>query len=382
MSAALACRLALALALATPWQAPGEGGSTPDAPPHRTEEERAGFDLALVERWRERVDLELYGEVLAEGDAVRASGMLDRNGQAMALLARALFETRGPEAALELLDEAGPRATAETAAFVRLERARCLIELDRLEHALAELGVQPGASAPADHTHPEAWLYLGRVHARRGELESARAPLECFLELAPRHREAPSALYVLAQEALRRGDGEAARKLAARGQELSQWLAYLRVRRLQVRETPDEPLPRLGLALVWMGAGEHERAAGVLDELLARHPEHASGWFHRGEVHRLAGELEAARAAWDRAVALDEGELLARFNRAVLARMQGRDDAAREDFEWLVEHHPDDPRLAGAHLELARLLKQAGDEAGAAERYAAYRARGGREPLE
>ena len=334
-----------------------------------------GETTGELDRWRELAELELYGELLDEEPAIRArvaaAPEAEGSAAAAAHLARALFETRGSAAALAALDGLDGLPA-------HLERARILIEDDELEDAgglLEELAPRAGGA-------PEFWLFTGRVHARRGELEAARPPLERFLSLAPRHPEAPGALHVLAQAALRRGDGNAARGLAARAAELGQWLAYLRVRRLQVREAPDEPLPRLGLALVWMGAGELERAAPVLDELLARHPENASGWFHRGEVHRLAGELEAARAAYDRAVALDETELLARHNRAVLARIAGRASDARADFEWLVEHHPDEPKLLPSHLELARLLLTAGEAEAARERHAAYVERGGTEPLE
>lgn len=330
---------------------------------------------ADTERWRELAELELFGELLADGPAIRArleaSPADPASAEAAALLARALFETRGSDEALALLEDLD-------GVPAQLERARILVEEDELEAADELLAVL----APRAGAVPEFWLLSGRVHARRGALEAARAPLERFLALGPRHPEAPSALHVLSQAALRRGDGQAARELAARAAELGQWLAYLRVRRLQVRESPDEPLPRLGLALVWMGAGELERAAGVLDELLARHPDHASGWFHRGEVHRLAGELDAARAAYDRAVELDENELLARHNRAVLARLEGRGAEARADFEWLVENHPDAPKVRGAHLELARLLFAAGEVDAARERYAAYLERGGTEALE
>jgi len=337
-----------------------------------------------LERWRELAELELYGEMLDERAAAEPGGVLAAEGEAAALVGRALFETRGPADARVWLDQAEPRASPATAPLVALERVRGWIEDDELAAALAALaGAAEKAAAPSlAPERPESWLYLGRIHARRGELERARAPLERFLALAPRHPEAPAAHYTLSQEALRRGDGAAARAHAERAAQLGEWLAYLNIRRLQVRETPDEPLPRLGLALAWMHGGELERAESTLRELLARFPEHATAWFHLGEVLRMRSDLAGARVAYDRAVALDENELLARYNRAVLARLEGRTADARADFAWLAEGpHADDPRLLGAHLELARLLLAAGDQAAAEARYAEYRARGGREQL-
>jgi Tfp pilus assembly protein PilF len=55
---------------------------------------------------------------------------------------------------------------------------------------------------------------------------------------------------------------------------------------------------------------------------------------------------------------------------------------ARQDFELLADGPThEDPRYALAHLHLARIAKRDGDDEGASQRYAAYRALGGSEPL-
>jgi tetratricopeptide (TPR) repeat protein len=345
---------------------------------------------ASLDEWRELAELELYGELLAQGTAAEPGGPLAAEGEAAALLARALHETRGAELARAWLDEAEPRASPATRPLIALERVRLWIEEDELDAALAALAPRAhegdGAGGPAEAPglapeRPESWLYLGRVHARRGDPERARAPLERFLALAPRHPEAPAAHYALSQDALRRGDGAAARAHAARAAEIGEWQAYVRVRRLQSRESPGDPLPRLGLAMAWMAGGELERAEGVLRDLLDRFPEHAPAWFHLGEVRRLRADLPGARECYDRALSLDPDQHLARYNRAVIARLEGRPEEARADFALLVEGPRDDPRLLGAHLELARLLLAAGEAEAAEARYAEYRARGGAEAL-
>jgi len=336
----------------------------------------------VVAEWRELLELDLPNAVASEGPAlVGEGGPLAADGEAAALVARALFETDGLEAARSLLEAAHP--SPETAVFVDLERASLFIEGDELAAAIELL--QPGPDLESVR-HPErarTWLLLGRAHARRGELEQAAPYLERFLGMAPMDSEAPSALYVLSQRALRAGDGAAARQLAERARQVGQWHAYYRVRRMQVRETPDAPLPRLGLAQLWLSAGQPERAAHELDLLLERAPDFCPAWFHLGEARRMQNDLAAALAAYDAAVACDEDEVLARNNRAVIARMQGRTADARADFEWIVaSRHESDPRVLSAHLELARLLLASGDPAAARARYARYVELGGKAKLE
>jgi len=337
-------------------------------------------DLALerIREWRELLELDLPGPVVAEGrPLVEPGGALATEGQALALVARALFDTEAPDAAWKLVFDARP--AADSAVYVELEQARLAIESDQLELARRLLEGEAGPRAPEQ---PESWLLLGRARARAGELDRAVPYLERFLELAPRHREAPGALYVLSQQALRAGDGARARSLAQRTQELGQWHAYYKVRRLQVREHPNAPLPRLGLAQLWLRARQPERALEVLNELLAFAPEFCDGWFHLGEAHRMRRDLSAAERAYTRALECDPKAIVARHNRAIIARLGGRADEARADFEWLVaSEYAKDPRILPAHLELARLLAAAGEADAARARHATYRQLGGREPL-
>jgi tetratricopeptide (TPR) repeat protein len=335
----------------------------------------------VVAEWRELLELDLPAAVAHDGPAlVGPGGELEKDGEALALVARALFETDGLEAARRVIDAADP--APETAVYVDLERARLMIEDDALEAAIDFLVTDPETDTLRYPDRPRCWLLVGRAHARAGELERAAPYLERFLAMAPMDREAPSALYVLSQRALRAGDGATAQQLAQRARQVGQWHAYYRVRRLQVREAPDEPLPRLGLAQLWLNAGQPEQAVRELDLLLELAPDFCPAWFHLGEARRLQQDLDAALAAYDRAVACDEDEVLARHNRAVIARMQGRTEAARADLEWIVSSaHADDPRVLNAHLELARLLLAAGETSAAEERYARYRQLGGKGEL-
>lgn len=335
------------------------------------------------ERWRESLALDLPREVLSQGEALTAPGAtLARDGEALALVSRALFAARQPafESAWKWL--ADREVTAETLPDVELERARLLIEHDELTRALMLLLPQPQSTEPRYPERPESWLYAGRAWVRSGDAQRAAPLLARFLELAPRDREAPGALHLLAQDALQRGDGATAQRCVARAEELSKWHALWRVRVTQVREHPLEPLPRLGLAQLWLQAGEYARAEQSLRELVARHPEFAAGWFHLGEAERLSGDLAAALEPYDRALALEPDHVLARNNRGTLHRLAGRLDLARADFERIVDGPRSSERTAlPAHLSLARVLAANGDDLAAQRRYARYVELGGREPL-
>lgn len=338
---------------------------------------------ARVATWRELLELDLAAQVLEEGPAaVAEGGALARDGEAVYVVAGALFDAGREEAAEALLDAARP---AEGGAdWIDLARARIAVARDELERAVALAGVA-GAAQPrarlADSA--EAWLLLGRALDRSGADVAARACLEQGYELDPLGPGAYGALHALSQQALRAGDGARAQELMQVAARVGQWRGYWRVRRLQAREHPDDPLPRLGMVQLLMQVGRFDEAVAQLDSMLERFPDFAPGWFHLGEAERARGKADLARAAYDRALELDASLALARFNRAVLALREGRTSDARADLEHIVAGpDADDPKLLQAHLGLARLLLAAGEAEAARERYARYVELGGRETLE
>lgn len=120
----------------------------------------------------------------------------------------------------------------------------------------------------------------------------------------------------------------------------------------------------------------------MLDELTRSCPDFAPGWFHLAELRRKEQRWDEALAAYDRALELDPGQSLARYNRAILLLRAGDGERARADLETLVSGpRASDPLLIGAHLALARLLLAAGEDEAAAARYARYRELGGTAPL-
>lgn len=342
--------------------------TTPQAPP-----------AARIERWEENLQLDLAAEVVADGAAsVAPNGELAQEGRAIACVARALAAVGERERADALLKDARP--TKDAGLLVEC-RARFALEDDELDRAI-ELLHDPARGGLREGLPSTAGILLARARTRRDEWDLARPLLERFVDEQRLSPEAPSAWHLLALEALRRQDARRAQACAEREAALGRWHAYLRARRLQVRETPKEPLPRLGLAQLWLEVDELAAADREIDHLLEMAPDFARGWLARGETRRKQGRLREAGESYTRALELDASLDIARFNRAQIARMDGRAADARRDLETLLAGKAGrDPRFASAHLELARLLRDAGDAEAARAAYARYREAGGTEAL-
>lgn len=342
----------------------------------------------LRERWRESLDLDLPAEVLERGlPAVTGAGALARDGEAIALVCRALALTGQETRAREIVDAASVDPTSQ--AWIAVARARLALLDDDLARAVGLLARPASAGAGdilARVRHPEnaeSWLLLGRALTRAGASGDAEPVLTRFVEIAPLDAEAPAAWHMLAQAALARGAVDASVGLRARAEQSAQWQAFYRARRLQIRESPKEPLPRLGLAQLWLAVGEHTRAQRVLEELVALAPQFCRGWDLLGEASRKRGDTRAARQAYDRALGCDPALPEALFDRGLLAMLERRWPDARVDLERLVDGPAAaEPRFLRAHLELARALVQLGENAPAARRFAHYRELGGTDPLE
>ncbi|QDU66680.1 tetratricopeptide repeat protein [Engelhardtia mirabilis] len=340
---------------------------------------------AAVEALQElltRLELGLQGPALELGlPLVAEGGMLAGDGRAVATVARALFQAGRESEADALLVRA--RVSPDTIGWVDLERAWIALQRDQLDEARALLIDQSGGTTPLRHPElPAAWILLARVQARAGRLDQAALFARRFLELAPLHEDAPSAWHLLSRDAAQRGAGAEAQELLERSNQLRQWHEVMRVRRLQMRQTPTEPLPRLGLALGWMQVEAWDRAAAELEALLAIQPDYCRARFHLGEARRLGGDAAGAIEAYGACIECDATDMRPRLNRALLLRAAGRNDEALADLTAVASSDAaEDPLFLGAHLELARALRDAGRTEDSAAAYERYRALGGDEEL-
>lgn len=344
-----------------------------------------------VASWRELLEIDL-GHIVAEQGpaALAADPALAGDGEALGLVARALYDAGREDESRALLDAARPRAGTES--WIALERARQMLERDELREVVELLKARPAEQAASGEVrdpvrYPEAalcWLYVGRALNRAGRGSDSRPFLLRFTELAPLARETPSAWHMLAIEAFSRREVELAESYQQRGRELALWHTFYKTRRIQARESPGDPLPHVGLARLWLQFNRNERAQTELELALGLGlgQDSAETWALLAETRRKLGLEAEALAAYDQALELDPEQLLVRTNRALLHKSAGRSALARADLELVVESDDgSDPRIAVAYLMLARLVLAAGDEQAAKELYRTYVDRGGSEPL-
>lgn len=292
----------------------------------------------------------------ALGQATAAANVLEeqlrRGGDAetWALLLRVIANLRGPEAALERLDEArdaGLDVTAPSlrpvlqvyveqaaaagrieAALAELERARAAHGQDTdllvLEATLLAAAGDPEAAterlrtaaerAPDD---PRALANLATWLLNEGQPEAALAPVRRARELAP---EQADVAYLASQIHTRLGDDAAAERalrdavaaaplhagacndlawrLASGGRDLDQALQLAR-RAVRVRGDA-QMLDTLGFVL--LARGEAEEAAQVLADAVARAPENPGFRYRLGLALARTGREDEARRAFEAAL--------------------------------------------------------------------------------
>ena len=118
-------------------------------------------------------------------------------------------------------------------------------------------------------------------------------------------------------------------------------------------ESPDERLER---AQSLMQKGEHAAASAVLEELVARQPRLAVGWYKLGNAQKALNRTDAALASYQRAIDLEPRYGAALCNRGAVLMAVGRPSDALASFERATQADPADPiarhNLAQAQLAL------------------------------
>jgi len=285
-------------------------------------------------------------EVAAEGLLESAYLALDRSDPARA------------EAALLQARRAGASPASLAEACYHIGEAR--LAAGDAEHALA-LFEGAAAAAPADSERAVDALYkLGLVHLERGELDAARQALGSLLERQPGAELAPEARFLLGEASFRDGRfEEAARR-------------FLEVRDGAQGELRAKALFRAGLSLARLE--RWRECDGLLSELAQASPDfpnRAEAELWRGRALAAQGKLRPARAAFERTLALDQGQLAAgaRLGLGGLAEAEGRLDDALSEYLKVALLYAHEESVSEALYSAGRVLEAQGDTARAAERY-------------
>ncbi|MFM7848676.1 MAG: tetratricopeptide repeat protein [Rubrivivax sp.] len=250
-------------------------------------------------------------------------------------------------------------ALFEQALCVQPERPATLNNLGqaRLQQGQATAALQAYRQALALQPHSAVSLLgLGRAAQAAGDSDLARSTLEALLNLAPDH---PDALASLAQL------DESAGRWAAAAQRYRQLLPL-------GRNTP-QLLCNIGNAL--LAAGEEAaaqrassgsaaavnphaaEAVDLLQQAVGLDPQLFAAWHNLGQAQRALGDLRAARAAFERALALQASPLTLRH--ALQLEWEAGDPTAALQLarRWVAV----EPEQADAWSRLAALELEHGD---------------------
>lgn len=251
-----------------------------------------------IAAWREALDLDLPQEVLRSAPQLLGpKGALENSGEARYLAARIAFAAGDQSLLASALQTAALPAAEKP--WIQLAQARLALEQDDFTGSLRALGWTQDTGLPnALAALPDSWLVLARCFDRQGQHARAREPFERFLSLSPLASEAPSAWHALAREARLRGDAARATQCAQAAQKSAQWHSYYRARRLQMREAPQDPLPRLGLAQLFSSVNRDDLARPYLEELTTRWPKEARGWLEFARLEKRSGQSARAQALY------------------------------------------------------------------------------------
>ena len=260
------------------------------------------------------------------GEATRPALPAERLGEARAALAR------------------GEYARAAEAARAARALNPSLAEAWRVEaRARQALGDPAGSLEAWDRVislhggDPEAFWAYATLAVGLGRAEQARARLREALGAGP---PAPGPAAALGWLALRTGrPGEARRLLEAvwAGAEAGRYAALVGRARLL--------------------AGDRAGAAVAADRAVEARPRDPAGWTLRGDVARARGLLAAARADYERALAIDPGHYPALVNLGVIHLDQGDLGRAEARFRRAAEVRPGRPE---AWNDLGLVLRSQG----------------------
>lgn len=275
-------------------------------------------------------------------------------------------------------------------------------------------------------TEPRWPYFLGRLHARRGELATAREAFAAATSLAPaepapwlrlgeaalaegdlgaardafgaarRLRGAQAAAdYGLGREALEAGDAAAAVARLRGALELAPYagavryalaMALRRMGRVEEargllavgdnRQPPSYPEPwtqemlaldrgvrgKIERGTELLAAGRFAEAIAELEAAVLAQPDHAKAWQNLGAARGRLGDVAGARAAYERAIELDPSAAVPQGNLGVLLLGVGETDLGIQWLERALALAPESPSIQ-FNLAVALLERGRGDRA-------------------
>jgi tetratricopeptide (TPR) repeat protein len=254
------------------------------------------------------------------------------------------------------------------AARGRVEQAQSFVEQRNLVFAIYALEA-------ARELAPESAgieVALGELYNRTGRPAAAARAAQRALELRPG---SAGAREVLGDAFMRQGQfARAARvfraQVAAAPDAAAGYVrlgdAYVRQDQLELALASfEQALEResgrvdllVKLSLVSSAAGRHQQAAERAESALALDPDDPWAQLAFADARRGLGDADAAEAGYRKAIALQPAALVPRDRLAELQIERGRDGAAIQVIEALLERFPRQP---GAHAELAELYDRRG----------------------
>jgi tetratricopeptide (TPR) repeat protein len=316
-------------------------------------------------------------------DAVRK--VWPRDPETLLLAARTARRLRAAEDAALFLEECQKvRGKDDTDLFLeqvllRVEQG----EMDRLGEFCQTLVVQE---------HPSAPLVLEALtRAALRQLRYGDAEMAIGKWLARRPDDVGALYYhafLLDQKMMQRDAAEAYRRVLdrdpefdeARGRlvevllqthaaaEAQEHLVYLR------RHRPDDPSLAVALARCREQQGQREEAERLLEDVLARYPDHGQALFERGHLALREGQPEAAESWLRRAVAREQGDFKIRYAFFLCLGRNGKAAEAAEEQRLLDKLRADmdriqeitardmqaDPHNPALHCEVGLIALRAG----------------------
>lgn len=256
-------------------------------------------------------------------------------------------------------------AQGDDAPPIRFNRAWSLAKAGRRSDALPLLDEAVVTTIPQG-----AQLLVGLLH-ERGDMAAAEAVARAAIERFPDHRGLNADVSTLAVDI---EDLALARATAARAGSHPAALATLGILALDedrpeaaaalfvdaLARDPGNARAHIGSGLVALAGEDRTDAAAALDRGAASFATHSGSWIAAGWAHVLAGDRDAARDRFDRAMAIDDRFAEAHGSLAVLDLLAG--DVERGRRRAAVAQRLDPECFSGA-LAAAMLATGAGDTA-------------------